>query len=114
VAGCASAPLNWPGEGSCARCRPGGGLTVTLALHNGRSKLPVDGIEVRIAWSCALRECCALCPACPGAEPGPSSGPHCVPLSPSSACLQLSLKREAVAYERPGCSGGDTRRFFQV
>ncbi len=85
-----------------------------LDLDNGRSKLPVDGIEVRIAWSCALRECCALCPACPGAEPGPSSGPHCVPLSPSSACLQLSLKREAVAYERPGCSGGDTRRFFQV
>ena len=30
------------------------------------------------------------------------------------AGLQLSLKREATAFERPGCTGGDTRRFFQV
>ncbi|KAI7836892.1 hypothetical protein COHA_009224 [Chlorella ohadii] len=52
------------------RCQPGEEVTVILDLDNGRSKLPVDGIE-------------------------------------------LSLKREAVAYERPGCSGGDTRRFFQ-
>jgi hypothetical protein len=52
------------------RCQPGEEVTVILDLDNGRSKLPVDGIE-------------------------------------------LSLKREAVAYERPGCTGGETRRFFQ-
>lgn len=52
------------------RCQPGEEVTVILDLDNGRSKLPVDGIE-------------------------------------------LSLKREATAYERPGCTGGDTRRFFQ-
>lgn len=34
---------------TCCRCQPGEEVTVILDLDNGRSKLPVDGIEVGTA-----------------------------------------------------------------